>query len=427
MAQGGLMIAGLSSGSGKTLTTLGVMRSAKRQGLAVTAAKAGPDYIDTSFHQLALGLPSVNLDPFAMGADLLRYLASKQDGEVLIVEGVMGVNDGGEASSARLASLLQIPIVLVMDISGQAETSAAIACGVKQSLEAQKVALIGVILNNCASERHALMASDALKASGIHVFGAIPHRKDINIPSRHLGLVMANELRDADSLVDTIADIIEQSLPIKDILTSASAIAPFKNPKEALPPPAQRIAIASDVAFGFGYEHLLQAWQRQGATITPFSPLADEAPPADAEWIFLPGGYPELHLERLQAVTNFKDGMHRAAKQNIPIYGECGGYMVLGEAIVDKNGKQFPMLGLLEAQTSFSTPRLHLGYRVLECLAPSLLPKRMLGHEFHYTTATKQKGESLFKVSDKNGSPLGEAGLRQGSVSGSYMHIIAAP
>ena len=427
MAERGLMIAGLSSGSGKTLTTLGVMRSAKRQGLAVTAAKAGPDYIDTSFHQLALGLPSVNLDPFAMDTDLLRYLASKQNGEVLIVEGVMGVNDGGEASSAKLASLLQIPIVLVMDISGQAETAAAIACGIKQSLEAQKVSLTGVILNNCASKRHASMASDAIIENGITVFGAIPHRKDIHIPSRHLGLVMASELPEADSRINAIADIIEQAFDIKNLLSKASAIAPPKSSKEALPPPAQRIAIASDIAFGFGYEHLLQAWRRQGATITPFSPLADEAPPADAEWIFLPGGYPELHLDRLQEATNFKDGMQQAVKQNIPIYGECGGYMVLGEAIIDKNGKQFPMLGLLQVETSFSKPQLHLGYRVLECLVPNLLPKRMLGHEFHYTTATKQKGESLFKVSDKNGNALGEAGLRNGSVSGSYMHIIAAP
>ena len=424
MARRGIMIAGLSSASGKTLTCLGLLRACRNQNRDIAAAKTGPDYIDPGFHQAALGKASVNLDMFAMPEQLVRDLASRQAGETLIIEGVMGVHDGGSASSARLAYCLDVPVVLVMDVRSQAETAAAIASGIASSLKSEGVTLAGVILNRCRSARHESMITTAMKAAGITIFGAIPETPDLDVPSRHLGLVQATDLPNLNAVLETAAEIVANHVDLTTLLDSAAILAEAKD-HEAMAPPHACIAVARDAAFGFAYPHLLEGWARQGADIRFFSPLANEVPTSDCGFIFLPGGYPELHLDTLAKAEQFMESLRDAAQSQIPIYGECGGYMVLGKAITDSTGQRVNMTGLLDLETSFENPRRQLGYRNMTLLSEAPLPRTSRGHEFHYTHAIHENGQALFTATDKDNTDLGKCGLVSGSVAGSYLHLIA--
>jgi len=422
----GVMIAGLSSGSGKTVISLGLMRALRDRGIDIRAAKAGPDYIDPGFHRVALGGDSVNLDPYAMSPALLSSLAGSRGGEFLLVEGVMGIHDGGNASSAALASILGLPVVLVMDISGQAETAAAVAAGIRDSLDRMGVDLAGVIFNRCRSERHRNMAATALAGTGIDLFGAVREDNGMTVPSRHLGLVQADDLDAADTIIAAAAEVIRKGTDLEKIIAAGQPLRRHDSESIAIPPPGQRIAVARDRAFGFAYSHLLTGWQQAGAEICPFSPLADEPAPTDCDFIYLPGGYPELHLPELAAAGRFHESLRQAAAKEIPVYGECGGYMVLGQTITGADGQAVPMAGLLDCETSFARRQLHLGYRQLETLGDIPLPPRAIAHEFHYTTAVSEKGEPVFAASDREGRELGTMGVRKGSVFGSYAHLIAA-
>ena len=429
MAETGLIIAGLSSASGKTFMTLGLLRALKNYGASIGAAKTGPDYIDPGFHEAALGAASVNLDGYAMGADLIRHLAAQQDGKTLIIEGVMGLYDGQEGSALSLAKILNLPIVLVMDIRGQSETAGEVAVALKERLAKENVHIAGIILNRCQSERHGVMVADHCRHLGLTVLGTIPELPDLNMPSRHLGLVQARDLEAEDALEDILekgARVMTSHCDLEAVITHAAPIAQNVSATEALPLPGKSIAIARDAAFGFSYSHVITGWERMGAEVTFFSPLSDEAPIEHADFIFLPGGYPELHLERLAAAITFKDGMAKAAQKGTMIYGECGGYMTLGRSIISKDGQAYPMLGLLDLVTSFDAPRRILGYRELKLEAEFPLPKSARGHEFHFTKAVAENGTPLFSAHNKQGDDLGMIGLKDGNVAGSYAHLIAA-
>ena len=437
MASKGLMIAGLASGSGKTMVTLGLLRALARRGKAPAAGKTGPDYIDSGFLSAAAGRKAVNLDQFAMSKPLLAHLAADQAGDTLIIEGVMGLFDGASGSagsSAALAEALDIPVILVMDIRHTAQTAAMIAAGIAGLLPAGRIA--GVILNHVASPRHLALVSEALAAYQIPLFGSVPSRDGLAVPSRHLGLVQAADFDNAgvEQILDHAADLIDEYCDLDAILDAAQKLPaankvvaalplPFTSPP-AMSPPAKTIAVANDAAFGFAYHHLLAGWQQQGAEIRPFSPLNDEKPADDADFIFLPGGYPELHLPTLSRNRQFLVGLNKAATANIPIYGECGGYMVLGTGITDASGNRFDMAGLLDVETSFANKKRHLGYRKFTPVEPFFWDGPFLGHEFHYTNVVSASGTPLFTVHDANDQPLGMAGLRKGSVAGSYLHII---
>lgn len=425
-----MIIAGLSSSSGKTFITLGILRALQRRKASIAAAKTGPDYIDPGFHHAAIGKPSVNLDGFAMSLDMLTHLAAEQTGDVLITEGVMGVFDGNEGSAHQLAQHLGAPIILVLDIRGQSETAGEIAAGLSTRLKADGVHLAGVILNRSRSQRHGELVKSRCAMLGVKVFGVVADRDDVHMPSRHLGLVQAADLAASDALntvLDLAADAAEADIDLDQILAAAAPLRKASSIIEAMPPLGQRIAVAHDAAFGFSYTHILEGWRRMGAEVSTFSPLADEAPCPDADAIFLPGGYPELHLPALADAHHFADAMKSAAAASIKIYGECGGYMCLGKQIIDGDGTAYPMLGLLDLETSFVAPTRVLGYRQLRLLpaAPLPLPTLARGHEFHFTRATMEKGERLFEAEDKSGKSLGAIGLKSGSVAGSYAHIIA--
>lgn len=426
----GLLIAAASSGSGKTTVTLGLLRALRNLGTSIAPAKAGPDYIDPAYHTVASGVPCVNLDPWAMRPDLISALASRHtEGEkTLIVEGMMGLFDGaldGKGSAADLATHLSLPIVLVVDCARQSHSVAALVSGFRNFR--RNVMIAGLILNRVGSARHEMMLRSALSPVGIPILGSLPKSEQLQLPERHLGLVQAGEHLDLENFIESAASTVSERVDVHRVLDIAGRYGSTESMAniKRIPPLGQRIAVARDNAFAFSYVHLLEGWRRRGAEISFFSPLADESPAADSDAIYLPGGYPELYAGQLAAASGFAEGMAKAASKNMPVYGECGGYMVLGESIEDAAGVTHKMLDLLPVETSFAKRKMHLGYRRLEPLEGSPFKTPLTGHEFHYASIVRE-GEvgRLFRVRDALGDDLGEAGLRVGSVSGSYMHII---
>ncbi len=434
----GLIIGAPRSGSGKTTVTLAILAALRRRGVKVRAAKSGPDYIDPAFHAAATGWPSFNLDSWAMTPNHLAGVAdmASKDAELLIVESSMGLFDGVSGPSGRtgagadLAGTLGLPVLLVMDISGQSQTAAAIARGF--ATHDPRVRIGGVVFNQVASERHRAGAAQAMAAIGIPVLGAVFRDKAIMLPERHLGLVQASEQADLDARLERLADLAERSLDLDAILALAQASpspAAQASGGPALPPPGQRIALAWDAAFSFVYAHLSEGWRRAGAEIVPFSPLADAAPPADCDACWLPGGYPELHAGSLAGATRFRQGLADFA-QTRPVHGECGGYMVLGAAIETADGARHAMTGLLGHATSFARRKMNLGYRQAVLLHDGplgLAGSVIRGHEFHYSQVIEAGRDApLAMLSDGAGREIGPSGGRRGNVSGAFFHAIAS-
>jgi cobyrinic acid a,c-diamide synthase len=428
MTQRGLIVSAVRSGAGKTTIALGLMRAFARRGLSVQAYKCGPDYIDPAFHAAATGRPSFNLDSWAMSPGLVSTLVSDHPAEVAVCEGVMGLFDGagGRGATSDIAASLGWPVVLVLDVKGQIETAAAVALGCANFRD--DVGVAGVILNRVASARHLAMIRPAFERVGIKLFGALPADSRFALPERHLGLVQAIETADLEARLDALADALEQSLEIEAIRHSARAAKLAEPAADGLRPPGQRIAIARDRAFSFFYPHLADHWRAAGAEILPFSPLADEAPDAAADAVWLPGGYPELHAGRLAAAKRFLDGLRQAAARAVPIHGECGGYMVLGDGLEDADGTRHAMAGLLALETSFAKRQLHIGYRRARLRVDCALGRagnEIMGHEFHYARTLSAGDEPLVDCRDVSGAAVAEAGARRGSVSGTFFHAIS--
>ena len=427
----GAIIAAPSSGSGKTTITLGLLRALTRRGIDIRSAKAGPDYIDPQFHARASNCDCINLDPWAMRPEYLQYLAIELSGQgPLLIEGMMGLFDGaidGTGSVADLANLLDLPVLLVVDAARQSHSIAALVEGFAN--HRKEVIVVGVILNKVGSERHEAMLRKALQPIGIPVLGAIRRNAELAMPERHLGLVQADEREDLSAFIELAADIIDQSIDIPALIDIFTKLEPKSSTSpQSLLPPGQRIAIARDNAFAFSYPHLINGWRAQGAEISFFSPLQDQAPDAAVDAIYLPGGYPELHAGQIAASSKFMKSLIAHAQKDTVIYGECGGYMVLGEGLVDKAGCRHKMAGLLPLVTSYEKPKLHLGYRVATPLIdfPFVRDRaKMSAHEFHYSTVEgSEKGEQLFEVYDAAGENKSLTGLRRANVMGSFIHLI---
>jgi cobyrinic acid a,c-diamide synthase len=430
----GLVISAPASGVGKTTLTLALARAWRNRGLAVQCLKSGPDYIDPAFHAVATGRPSVNVDSWAMDRAAISYLVGRgADADIVLAEGAMGLFDGvaargvsGTGATADIAAMLGWPVLLVMDPSGQAQTAAAIAAGLRDYRPG--VRLAGVVLNRIASPRHEALVRQALSDAGITVFGALPRHAEISLPKRHLGLVQAEEQSEVDALVEEAARFVAGHVDLDAVLRSAASWSaqPAANGFHVTPP-GQRIALARDAAFSFVYPHMLEAWRAAGAEIVTFSPLADEVPDASADVCWLPGGYPELHAGKVAANARFRSGL-RAFAETRPVHGECGGYMVLGAGLVDAEGVCHEMAGLLGLETSFAKRRMHLGYRVATLAAA--MPghrtgSRLRGHEFHYSSVLAQPDAPLAVVHDATGAAVAETGSRRGHASGTFFHLIA--
>lgn len=430
----GLVIAAPASGSGKTTVTLALIRLLAREGRAVAPFKAGPDYIDGAFHRAAsAGRPCCNLDVFAMRRETVEGVVSfgARDAELVVVEGVMGLFDAaanGQGSTADLAAMLNLPVLLVIDAAKQSQSVAALTHGFRSFRN--DVSIAGLILNRVASGRHEQLLRNALAPLELPVLAALPPEGDLALPSRHLGLVQAEERDGLDYFLDRAADWLHRHLDRNALDTLLKPLHVPAMPLRPIPPLGQHIAVARDEAFAFAYPHLLEGWRAQGATLSFFSPLNDEAPGLEADAVFLPGGYPELHAAKLAANLRLMQGLRDAALRQATIYGECGGFMLLGKTLTDIAGEAHAMAGLLPVSTSFAEKRRHLGYRRMVALTDTPLGPRGMafrGHEFHYTSETEHgAAEPLFRAADAENADLGPAGARVGSVFGSYLHIIDA-
>lgn len=435
----GLIIAAPSSGSGKTTVTLGLLRALRRRGRRVASVKVGPDYIDPQFHAAASGGPCVSLDGWAMRPASRDALIRGLDGDLVIVEGVMGLFDGAlvtaaggdDGSTAALAAQTGWPVVLVLDVSGQTGSAAAVARGF--ATHRPDIEVAGVILNRVGGPRHEAALRQAFAALGEPpLLGCLPRRAELTVPHRHLGLVQAEEHIALDQLVTATANEIETHVDVATLETMCRLPrlplpeAGWERPP-LLPAPGRHVAVAQDRAFAFSYPAQLAVWRDSGVELSTFSPLDDQAPRPEADVVLLPGGYPELHAGRLAGNARFLGGLRAAAERGARVVGECGGYMVLGEALIDADGTAHAMAGLLPLTTSFATRRLHLGYR--RAIAAADGPwgpagTAVRGHEFHYATTVHENGAAAFHASDAAGSPLGPMGLVRGRVMGSFLHAI---
>jgi cobyrinic acid a,c-diamide synthase len=345
----------------------------------------------------------------------------------------MGLFDGipgaprRTGASSDIAAHFGLPVLLVIDVSGQSQSAAALARGFLS--HDPDVRIGGIVLNRVGTERHRKFVADAIGQLNVPILGSIPRDASLALPERHLGLVQANEHDDLANRLDGFAGIAERHLDL-DAIKHLAATPRLSVTESAVPiaPPGQRLALARDAAFTFVYPHMLDGWRKAGAEITTFSPLADEAPPEHCDACWLPGGYPELHAEQLARADRFRSGLERFAATR-PVHGECGGYMVLGESLTDGNGVSHRMAGLLGHATSFAQPSLHLGYRQAKFIADSLLGDAgtgFRGHEFHYAAlVTDGDDEPLLQLADGEGKTLGPCGGRRGRVTGTFVHAIA--
>jgi len=430
-----IIIAAPASGSGKTTITLGMIRAFCNRGISVSSAKVGPDYIDSKFHEIASKQTCVNLDSWAMRKTLFEELIadSSRNSDIFIIEGVMGLFDGailpgsfGNGSTASIAEELESPVILVINAKSQAQSVAALARGFRDYKE--NLNLAGVILNGVNSERHQRLLTNALTNEDITIFGIVPHLKELELKSRHLGLVQAGEYDNIEEYIELAGEVMAKCLDldlIKKISTSRQLIK--QEVSLRLKPLGQNIAIAKDNAFSFIYPHIIDGWRKNGSEISYFSPLNDETPETNVDAIYLPGGYPELYAEKIANNLTFLNSLREAGSNNKIIFGECGGYMVLGNSLVDKAGKSHQMAGLLQLKTTFKNNKLSLGYKKAVSLTSS--PFGPVGtnlrcHEFHYATVVTSSGNKLFKVEDPNHQDLGFQGLQNKSIFGSFMHLL---
>ena len=431
-----IVIAGVRSGVGKTTIASGVMGALARRGMRVQPFKAGPDYIDPTYHTIACGVPSRNLDtwmlPHPVVAELFHRAAGAAD--IAVVEGVMGIFDGHssldeDGSTAELAKLLDAPVILIADAGKVARSVAAEVLGYQQFDPDLRIA--GVILNGVGSERHLEFCQPQIEATtGLPVVGWLPRRDDLIQPERHLGLIPTVEGTVLNAWYDALNAQIEQTIDLDAIIRIAkTAGRPSNSGSQVFPderqPARAAIAVAQDRAFSFYYQDSLDLLSAWGAEVVPFSPLDDSALPGGVGGVYLGGGFPELFAEDLSRNVGMISSIRSSIRKGIPVYGECGGLMYLGESLSDLDGQQFPMVGAIPVVSSMEGRRLHLGYREVEACAEGPLLRageQVRGHEFHWSVLQNPPGaeSAAYRVVNQDGRP---EGFRSGSVWASYIHV----
>lgn len=431
-----IVIAGVTSGVGKTTVAAGIIGALRARGLRVQPYKCGPDYIDPSHLSRAAGVAARNLDSWMLPHDVLRELfaRSAQGADIAVIEGMMGLFDGrsgqdDEGSTAQVAKLLGAPVVLVMDVGKVARSAAATALGF-QRFDPQ-LNLAGVILNQVGSEGHRDMIVEALTpATGLPVLGAIPHDRALTLEERHLGLVPEGEAPRGDEELGRLTDVIAAHCDLKRILALAQGAAPLETTASGLFPseplrPRARIAVAQDRAFSFYYQEnfeLLEAW---GAELVPFSPLADKALPDHIQGLYIGGGFPELYAPELAANNGMLQAISEATRAGMPVLGECGGLMYLAEGITDFDGRRHSMVGMVPGTCVMERRRVGLGYLTVQALQDTpLLAKgdRVRAHEFHWSRleGSLPPERVAFQVEEHPGR---REGFAEGNLLASYAHI----
>ena len=385
-----LLIGAVHSGSGKTMLTLGLLRAFRNRGLDVQSFKSGPDYIDTKFHELASGSKTTNLDLFLSSENHVRDIYKKYTSQcdIAITEGVMGLFDGydkSQGSSAQIAAVLDIPVVLVVNAKSMAYSVAPLIYGFKNFN--RNVNVVGVIFNMVSSESHYAFLKEACEDVGLEPLGYLPKNKELEIPSRHLGLNMDKEFL-LNEFADKAASFVEKHIDLDKLLIltqkSIRKQEPIQAQKEKVlfsEPhfPILKSAIALDEAFNFMYHENIEYLRGRG-TVSFFSPLNDSELP-DADFVYLPGGYPELHLKRLSDNTRMHESIRRYVERGGRLLAECGGMMYLSSSITGEDGVEYPMVNIFNQKASMQNMKLTLGYRMLEYNG-----LKMRGHEFHYSS-----------------------------------------
>ncbi|MDR2549714.1 MAG: cobyrinate a,c-diamide synthase [Desulfobulbus sp.] len=425
-----LLVAGTHSGCGKTTVTLGVMAALAKRGLAVQPFKCGPDFIDPSLHRMVAGRVSRNLDIRMCGVDWVRRTFARhgREAEIAVVEGVMGLFDGGEGSAATLAKTLDLPVLLVVDVRSAAESVAAVVHGFA-TLDAG-VRLAGVICNGIGSDKHRAMVEEAVgRHCTVPVLGSLPRSESVTIPSRHLGLHMGEEHPLAGEGLERLIALIETHVDLERLLRIASsprggeAVAELPAPIAVSGAPV-RIGLARDAAFCFYYEDNLDLLRTAGAELIPFSPLNDGQLPPSLDGLYLGGGYPELHARRLSDNRAMREQVRAFAESGRPVYGECGGFMYLCHSIADLDGEVFAMAGLYPFAARMQTRLRSLGYRRPRIVRDCLLGPAgtvLHGHEFHYSTIETGDGPVPAVYELEAGRP--EGFQAQAATLAGYVHL----
>ncbi|HEX8428682.1 cobyrinate a,c-diamide synthase [Hymenobacter sp.] len=421
-AKSQFLIAAPSSGSGKTTLTLGLLRVLAWRGLTVQPFKCGPDYLDTHHHTQAAGRPSLNLDLFMASATHAQatYARYTTAADVAVVEGVMGLFDGADrmqGSAAAVAELLGISVVLVVNARAMAYSVAPLLFGFKNFYPG--IRLVGAIFNFVDTASHYHFLREACEDIGVTALGYLPNNPAFAIPSRHLGLSIDTDIQ-YEAIVEALAETLPDTVDVEQLLAVTSALAPVAEPvlPVALKPGNRRIAVARDAAFTFTYHQNLQALSQFGE-LTYFSPLTDKQLPPGTDFLYLPGGYPELFAAELSANTSMRTSIAAYCAAGGVAYAECGGLMYLGRAIVTAQGESFPMAGVLPGTTSMENAKMTLGYRALTWSG-----LQVKGHEFHYSRLEDHGLVAApLEVTNAKGVPVPVQVYRHGNVWASYMHL----
>ena len=423
-----IVIAATHSGAGKTTITCGIISALRKRGLKVQSYKVGPDYIDTGFHEIAAGRPAKNLDSWLVGKDKLEeiFYNSIGDADIAIIEGVMGLYDGGRggiSSTAEIAKILNAPVILVIDAKSAGISVAATALGFREFDKNLNVA--GVILNRIGSDSHEKMIVDALNKINIKSFGAIRRNEEIILPSRHLGLIQATENNFADVL-DKISEKISAQIYLDEILNLAEKFSESKKIYSLIPNNySLKIGVAKDEAFSFYYDESLRELEKLGAEIIFFSPLHDENLPK-VDGIIFGGGYPELFAAQLEGNKKIRSEIKRAAENNLPIYAECGGYMYLMNFLTDFEGKIFEMCGIIPTQAIMTEKLQMVGYVDATIKKDCILGKvgeKIHAHEFHFSKEVGSLTENIFSCEKLRTGEKYFAGYADKNIVASYLHI----
>ena len=426
-----IVIAATQSGAGKTTITSGILAALKKRGLNVQAYKVGPDYIDTGFHEIASGKASHNLDSWLVGEKKLGeiFFFGSKCAEIALIEGVMGLYDGGlggVSSTAQISQILASPVILVIDVKSMGTSAAAIALGFREF--DKNVNLAGVILNRVGSDSHKKIITDALEKLNIKCFGAIKRNAEFILPERHLGLVPTAENNFAE-IIDKICATVESEVDIDALLKIANSAPPISFEKSLSPIPSSlspKIAVAKDAAFNFYYEESLNELEKLGAEIVYFSPLESETLPANISGLIIGGGFPEIFAEKLQANKKIRASILTAAENNLPIYAECGGFMYLMNGITDFDGKNFEMCGVIPACAVMTDKLQTVGYVEAEILKDCIIGKageKLHAHEFHFSTAEILTDKNIFSCKRMRTGKFYRAGFTEKNIVASYLHI----
>ena len=426
-----LMLAALSSGSGKTVIAAALSLALQEKGLSVRAFKCGPDYIDPMFHEIALGKPCRHLDLFLSGKETVRGLLDNaaKDSDFALCEGVMGFYDGlggttTKASTWEVADTADIPVVLVVQAKGTSVTLAAQIAGLVGFRKNSHIC--GVLLNQCTHAMFEMLAPMLERETGLVVLGYVPYLPQAEIESRHLGLRAAGEIDNLQKRLAEIAQVLEETVDIEHLLalsgehqlTEISEKAPLECN------PAVRIAVARDEAFCFYYEENLEALRRQGAELVFFSPLNDAVLPKDCAGLYLGGGYPELYAERLEQNDAMRSEIARAAKNGLPIIAECGGFLYLGKSLESPEGKSYAMCGVLNGSGQKGTRPVRFGYALLTAQTDGLLCQKGQTfpiHSFHYWDSTENGAD--FTAEKPIGTRKWRYGIHQKRLYAGFGHL----